>query len=142
METATASCPAMREAPDPFAFFETLRARGDNRPVWDPSVGAWLVYDYNQVAEGQRDESRFANAYVNANETLRTIKGGGANITLSQGVKHDRLRKLHLKLLSPANVERYRVGHVVPIVSAALDRIAGQDRVDATAALADYSRPA
>lgn len=138
---AAATCPAMRDAADPFAFFEALRSRGDGRPVWDDSVNAWLVYDFDQVAAGQRDERRFANAYVHATETLKTIKGGGANITLSQGTEHDRLRRFHLKLLSPANVERYRVGHVVPIITAALDRIADEARIDATAALADYIPP-
>ena len=128
-------------AADPFAFFEQLREHGDGKPVWDESVKAWLIYDFDQVAAAQRDESRFANAYVNASETLRKIKGDGANITLSQGAEHDRLRRFHLKLLSPSNVERYRVGHVVPVITAAFDRFADADRVDATEALADYIPP-
>ena len=131
----------MREAPDPFAFFDDLRERGAGRPVWDDSVQGWLIYEHDQVAASQRDESRFANAYVHASETLKTIKGGGANITLSQGDEHTRLRRFHLKLLSPANVERYRVGHVVPVVTAAFDRIAGERTIDASAALADYIPP-
>lgn len=131
----------MRDAEDPFAFFDTLRAKANGRPVWDDSVGAWLIYDFDQVAAAQRDESRFANAYIRADETLRAIKGGGANITLSQGAEHDRLRRLHLKLLSPSNIERYRVGHVVPVVSAAIGRLAGEHVIDASAMLADVVPP-
>lgn len=136
------ACPRarMREADDPFAFFEQLRVnRG--RPVWDDSVNGWLLYDWDNVAAGQRDESRFANAYVHASDTLKEIKGGGANITLSQGAEHDLLRKFHLKLLSPANVERYRVNHVVPIVTAAFERLAGAERIDAAAELSDWIPP-
>ena len=135
-------CPhaSMRDAPDPFAFFEQLRAN-DTRPVWDDSVNAWLVYDWENVAAGQRDESRFANAYIHANDTLKQIKGGGANITLSKGVEHDVLRRFHLKLLSPANVERYRINHIVPIVNAAFDRIGDAKRIDAAAELSDWIPP-
>lgn len=134
-------CPlGMRDAPDPFAFFEALRVN-DGKPVWDDSVNAWLVYDWDNVAAGQRDESRFANAYVHANDTLKQIKGGGANITLSKGAEHDRLRKFHLKLLSPANVERYRVNHIVPIVTAAFDHLGDVTRIDAAAMLSDTIPP-
>ena len=137
-----ATCPhlSMRDAADPFAFFEQLRVN-DTKPVWDDSVNGWLVYDWDNVAAAQRDESRFANAYVHANDTLKQIKGGGANITLSKGAEHDRLRKLHLKLLSPANVERYRVTHVVPIVNAAFERLGDAKRIDAAAELSDWIPP-
>lgn len=137
-----AKCPVagLRGAGDPFAFFEALRVNG-NRPVWDDSVGAWLIYDWDNVAAGQRDESRFGNAYVHATETLKQIKGGGANITLSQGADHDLLRKFHLKLLSPANIERYRVNHVVPIVNAAFDRLGDAKRIEAVAELSDTIPP-
>lgn len=135
------TCPQMRAAPDPFAFFDDLHATGGGKPRWDDSVQGWLIYDHDQVAASQRDESRFANAYVHASETLKTIKGGGANITLSQGDEHTRLRRFHLKLLSPSNVERYRVNHVVPAVTAAFDRIAGERAIDASTALADFVPP-
>jgi len=130
----------MREASDPFGFFDKLRESG-GPPVWDESVKAWLIYDYEDVVAAQRDESRFANAYVNADDTLKRIKGGGANITLSQGEEHKRLRRFHLKLLSPANVERYRSNHVVPVVSAAFERIGDAKQIDASSMLSDYIPP-
>lgn len=138
--TAPGAQQRMREAADPFSFFEQLRDN-DNKPVWDESVNAWLIYDWDNVAACQRDESRFANAYVNASDVLKAIKGGGANITLSQGAEHDRLRRFHLKLLSSLNVERYRAAHVVPIVTAAFERIGDAKRIDAAADLSDWIPP-
>lgn len=125
---------------DSFAFYDLLR-KGDGSPVWDETAQGWLIYDYDNVVAAQRDESVFGNAYVNADETIRAIKGGGANVTLSQGKEHDLLRRFHLKLLTPSNVERYRVSHVVPIITQQLDRIQNEHRVDAAADIADRIPP-
>lgn len=136
-------CPAgqsLRTAPNPEAFYERLYA-GDGSPVWDEGANGWLVFRFDQCAELQRDEKLLGNLYRNADNTIRAIKGGGANISLSQGREHELLRRFHHKLLSPSNVERYRVGHVAPIVAATLDRIAGQPRVDAITEIADRIPP-
>jgi cytochrome P450 len=137
------SCPAgqsLRDNSDPFGFYEKLRA-GDGSPVWDDTIQGWLIYDTDQVIAGQRDESHFANAYVFANETLRKIKGGGANITLSNGEEHARLRRFHLKLLSPSNVERYRVNHLLPVLETVLSRLDGLDRAELVSAVAEEIPP-
>lgn len=107
---------------DPFPFYEALREAGS--PVWDERANAWLVLSFDQCAAAERDESVFANAYIFADDLTRQIKGGGANITLSRGAEHDRLRRSHLKLLSPASVERFRGVHIRPIVDLMVERIA------------------
>lgn len=113
---------------DPFAFYDGLRDA--HTPVWDEKAQAWLILDFDQCASVQRDESRFVIVYADADETLRTIKGGGANIILSQGREHDLLRRFHLKLLSPASVERYRSAHIAPIVDRVIERLGGSDRAE------------
>ena len=127
------SCPAGESIigfadKDPFAFYERVRELGS--PVWDEEAGAWLILDFDQCAAAERDESRFANAYVFADDVVKAIKGGGANITLSRDDAHRHLRRFHLKLLSPASVERFREPHVQKIIARAADRLNGCDKAD------------
>lgn len=109
---------------DPFEFYEDLRRRGS--PIWDSGANAWLVLDFDQCAKVERDESLFANAYIFADDLTRRIKGGGANITLSRDDQHDKLRRFHLKLLSPSSVSRFREGHIRPIVDFVADGLSGR----------------
>lgn len=120
---------------DPFGFYARLTAAGP-APVWDETAGAWLVHDFRQCLDCQRNESRFANMYMDADPITVAIKGGGANITLSQGQDHLKLRRFHFRLLSAANVERFRVTHIRPIINRLLDRFQTSDRVDLAA---DYA---
>jgi cytochrome P450 len=124
---------------DPFPFYETLRAQGS--PQWDEKANGWLILDYQQCCDCERDESRFGNAYVHADATLKEIKGGGANVTLSQEPEHMALRKFHLKLLSPSSVERYRTGHIVPVIESLLGRVVDRDRFDLCAEIGDQVPP-
>ena len=136
-------CPAgysLRTAADPERFHDQLR-EGDGSPVWDEEAGGWLVFNFDLCAQVQKDETIFANAYAFADETIHRIKGGGANLSLSQDSEHDKLRRFHLKLLSPSNVERYRIGHVTPVINATLDRLVGRETIDATADIADRIPP-
>ena len=123
-----------------FEFYRNLHDQYRS-PVWDEAANGWILFDYEEVAKGQRDESLFANAYINADDTLRRIKGGGANITLSQGEEHTRLRRFHLKLLSPSNVEQYRVAHMLPIIEQTLDALGNARRIEAASAIADRIPP-
>lgn len=122
------------EDADPFGFFAALQEMGS--PVWDPTAKAWLIHDYDQCLASERDESRFANAYVFADPIVTEIKGGGANITLSRDAEHMKLRRFHFKLLSAAMVETYRQPHVTSVIDAVLDRLAGRDTADLAA---DYA---
>lgn len=124
---------------DPFAFYERIRAHGE--PVWDEKAQAWLVVNYRQCADIQRDESRFVVIYADADETLRRIKGGGANIILSQGQEHKQLRKLHLRLLTPASVKRYQKEHLAPILDMMMARLEGRDRAELSSELAEQIPP-
>lgn len=109
---------------DPFGFYERLRQEGS--PTWDPKAKAWLVHDFEQCVVAERDESRFANAYVFADPIVKEIKGGGANITLSRDQDHIRLRRFHFKLLSATNTESYRKNHIQPVLDTALARLEGR----------------
>ncbi|WP_404477341.1 cytochrome P450 [Novosphingobium sp. BL-52-GroH] len=113
---------------DPFPFYERLRAIGS--PVWDSRAKAWLVLDFEQCTQVERDERIFANAYVFADDLTRRIKGGGANITLSRDREHDKLRRFHLKLLSPGSVSRFREAHIRPIVDFVADGLVGKTKAD------------
>lgn len=113
---------------DPFPFYERLRDQGS--PVWDAQANAWLVLDFEQCVSAERDESHFANAYVFADDLVKEIKGGGANITISRDEDHTRLRRFHLKLLSPASIERFREPYIRPIVDHVVGRLEGRDEVD------------
>lgn len=140
---AERACPAgysLRSATDPHVFHDRLR-EGDGSPVWDEAANGWLIYRFDQCAETQKDETLFANAYRFSDDVIRAVKGGGANITLSQGREHDQLRKFHLKLLSPGNIERYRPVHVSKIITDTLDRLGTRKTVDATVDIADRIPP-
>ena len=119
---------------DPFGFYEQLREAGS--PTWDEQAKAWLVHDFDQCLAAERDESRFANAYVFADDTVKEIKGGGANITLSRDGDHVKLRRFHFKLLSAANIESYRQNHIAPVLAASLARLDGKETAELAA---DYA---
>lgn len=120
---------------DPFGFYGRLTAAGP-APVWDQTAEAWLVHDFQQCLDCERNESRFANMYRDADPVTVAIKGGGANITLSQGQDHLKLRRFHFRLLSAANVEHFRQAHVRPVINGLLDRFPSSGRVDLAA---DYA---
>lgn len=120
---------------DPFGFYAGLSSGGP-APVWDETAAAWLVHDFQQCLDCQRNESRFANMYRDADPITVAIKGGGANITLSQGPEHLKLRRFHFRLLSATNVERFREAHIRPIIDGLLDGFPTSGRVDLAA---DYA---
>lgn len=124
---------------DPFPFYEALRGQGS--PVWDATANAWLLLDFDQCAAAERDESHFANAYVFADDLVKEIKGGGANITISRDEDHIRLRRFHLKLLSPASVERFREPHIRPIIDNAVARLEARAEADLAADFAAQIPP-
>lgn len=124
----------------PYAFFEQVRAQGG--VVWDASVGGWLVVDHALCKLVEGDEAHFTNPYVGAPPTIVAIKGGMGNITLTHGAAHDRLRRFHLKLLTPAAVEQYRRDIVVPVVAACVGAIKGGGRAELFAELAAKVPPA
>ncbi|MCC4114706.1 cytochrome P450 [Aromatoleum toluclasticum] len=124
---------------DPFGYYDELRKHGS--PVWDEKAQAWLVLDYEQCVEVEASEEVFGNIYMNADPILLEVKGGRANVTVSQGEEHERLRKFHLALLSARAVESYREHHVQPIVGMILGRIAGKGRADLKAEFAQQVVP-
>lgn len=127
------------EDTDPFGFYAALHKMGS--PVWDETAKAWLIHDYEQCLSSERDESRFANAYVFADPIVSEIKGGGANITLSRDAEHMKLRRFHFKLLSAAMVETYRQPHIISVIDAMLDRLEGQKTADLAADFAAQIPP-
>jgi cytochrome P450 len=124
---------------DPFGFYETLRAHGPL--VRDDVMNAWLVVDYAQCREIESDETRFSNPYANATELMKRIKGGDSNISMTQGDVHDRLRRFHLRLLSPKAVISYRELHVQPIIEFLMKRIERKGSADLAADFADQVPP-
>lgn len=119
---------------NPFDFYDRLREQAGS-PVWDEKAKSWLVVDYNQCVEIEASEDIFGNAYMTADPILFELKGGKANVTVSQGEDHERLRKFHLALLSAKAVKDYSEKHVQPIVHAMLDRFAHRGKADLRAEL-------
>jgi cytochrome P450 len=124
---------------DPFGFYEELRARGPL--VRDEVMKAWLVLDYAQCRDIESNEALFSNPYAKASDLMRRIKGGDSNITLTQGDVHDRLRRFHLRLLSPKAVATYRELHVRPIIEFLVRRIERRGSADLAADYADQLPP-
>lgn len=119
------SCPiTMRalEDADPFPAYEALREQGP--VVWDESLKGWLVLDFDLCRHVELNEpALFRNMYADADPLIVELKGGAANITVSQGEQHQRMRRFHMSLLSPKALQSYRDNIVTPIIQDALDRV-------------------
>ncbi len=119
------SCPiTMRglENVDPFPAYEALRAQGS--VVWDESLKGWLVLDFDLCRHVELNEqTQFRNMYADADPLVVELKGGAANITVSQGEQHLRMRRFHMSLLSPKALQSYRDNIVTPIIQNTLDRV-------------------
>ncbi len=91
------SCPiTMRslENADPFPAYEALRSQGP--VVWDESLKGWLVLDFELCRHVEFNEAtQFRNMYADADPLIVELKGGAANITVSQGEQHQRMRRFH-----------------------------------------------
>jgi cytochrome P450 len=124
---------------DPFDFYERLRARGSL--IRDEVMNAWLVLDYAQCRDIESNEAQFSNPYANASDLMKRIKGGDSNITMTQGDVHDRLRRFHLRLLSPNAVASYREQHVRPIIDFLVRRIERKGSANLAADFADQLPP-
>jgi cytochrome P450 len=111
------------EGQDPFPVYEALRQQG--KVVWDDSLRGWLVLDYEICKHVELNEdTAFRNMYADADPLVVELKGGRANITVSQGEQHARMRRFHMSLLSQKALASYRVNIVTPIIDAMLDRLA------------------
>ncbi|MFV3077099.1 cytochrome P450 [Niveispirillum fermenti] len=113
---------------DPFGFYAGLLAGPS--PVWDEGAQAWLVHDFQQCLDCERNETRFANMYLDADPITVAIKGGGANITLSREPEHMKLRRFHFRLLSADSVRVFRGRHIRPVITGLLDRLEGAATAD------------
>jgi cytochrome P450 len=127
------------EDTDPFGFYESLRARGPL--VWDEVMQGWLVLSYEHCRLIETQEGRFRHPYSDASPELVEIKGGRSNLTLLQGEEHARMRRFHLKLLTPRAVESYRTQYVKPIIDFLLDRVVAKGRADLTTDFGDQVPP-
>ena len=129
------------EGVEPFEAYEQLRAQG--KVVWDESLSGWLVLDYELCRHVELNEhTAFRNMYADADPLVVELKGGSANITVSQGDQHQRLRRFHLSLLSPKAVDAYRGSIVRPIIAATLDRLLVKpDSAELAADFADQIPP-
>ncbi|WP_116812390.1 cytochrome P450 [Steroidobacter cummioxidans] len=138
------SCPiTMRalENADPFPAYETLRQQGT--VVWDDSLKGWLVLDAELCRHVELNEpALFRNMYADADPLIVELKGGLANITVSQGEQHSRMRRFHQTLLSPRALASYREQIIVPIIQAMLDRVLAKGgRADLAADFGDEIPP-
>lgn len=150
IETRTQSQPSVSDVTDqsilsfadknPFDFYDRLREQAGS-PIWDEKAGAWLVLDYAQCVEIEASENTFGNAYMFADPMLFELKGGQANVTVSQGEQHERLRKFHLALLSAKAVKGYAEHHVEPIVNHVLSQFAARGKADLRTEFAEQAVP-
>lgn len=122
---------------DPFDFYEDLRKQG---PIlWDSGLKGWLLLTYDLVKFVESREDLFRIAYDNPSQETIEAKGGHT-IALLTGEPHDRMRRFHMKLLSPKACEEYRADHVAPVVSWLIDRFAKRGSAELAKELA-YQGP-
>ncbi|MGY3591849.1 cytochrome P450 [Bradyrhizobium sp. USDA 4341] len=108
---------------DPFPSYDILRRRG--AVVWDPGMNCWLVLSYEICKIVESDEATYRIPYEKlASPLWYEIKGGRTSVSVLTGEAHTRMRRLYLKLLSPAVMPRFRDEHVVPVINDAIDRFA------------------
>lgn len=123
---------------EPFAYFEALRAAGN--VLWDESMRAWIVLDFDTCRFVEDNEDRFPNAYRIPNPLFNEIKGG-ENISSMQDEAHHRMRHFHLQLLSPVAVKGYREDFIAPILDALIAPILAAGSGDLTRDLGDQLPP-
>ncbi|WP_342723860.1 cytochrome P450 [Bradyrhizobium sp. B097] len=121
---------------DPFSTYDELRRRG--KVVWDPGMDSWLVLSYDICRAIETDEATYRILPVDAPAVTFEIKGDLARTGVSSlvGEEHARMRRFYLKLLSPAHMPAYRVGHVLPAVNHLIDLFAGKGSAELASQLA------
>lgn len=129
------------EGLDPFPAYEALRAQG--QVVWDESLRGWLVLDFELCRHVEfNEDSQFRNMYADAEPLVVELKGGKANITVSQGEQHQRMRRFHISLLSPKALESYRRNIITPIIQSTIERVqAKRGHADLAADFSDQIPP-
>lgn len=105
---------------EPFEAYDELRKRGP--VVWDPGMNCWLAVSYDACKIIETDEVSFQILYADIDEKVREINGGTTGITVLTGEKHAAMRRVFLKMLSPASIEKYRAAHVLPVINDAINR--------------------
>lgn len=128
------------ENEDPWAYYEALREQGPL--VWDPTVNAWLVVDFDVTVDIEKDERRFRHPYADATPLLKEIKGGEGNITLTHvPEEHAQLRRFHIRLLSPEAVKDYRERFLAPIIDHLVEAMLAKGSADLAADFGDQIPP-
>lgn len=113
----------------PFDFYAQLREVG--APVWDDSMGGWLVSTYEDCAYVERHEELFAHPY-GAFDGAAKVKGA-RSILLLQGEEHRRMHRwLAGELSKPASLERARQEFIGPLTDQLLEAYLGSGPVDFT----------
>ncbi|MCC8969159.1 cytochrome P450 [Bradyrhizobium brasilense] len=126
---------------DPFPSYDLLRR--SSPVIWDPGMKCWLVLSYDLCKVIESDESSYRNPNFDAPPLFYEIKGDNNKMAVSSlvGEKHARMRRLLLKLLSPAAVARYREAHVLPVINDAVDRFCEKGSAELVSQLSDPVPP-
>ncbi|WP_456675232.1 cytochrome P450 [Bradyrhizobium sp. RDM12] len=126
---------------DPFPSYEIARKRGP--VIWDPGMRCWLVLSYDLCKVIESDEGAYRNPNFGGPSLLYEIKGDKNRRSVSSvvGEEHARVRRLYLKLLSPAVMPQYRDEHVLPVIHDAIDRFSGQGSADLVSQLSEPVPP-
>ncbi|MER9477474.1 cytochrome P450 [Mesorhizobium sp. M0520] len=121
---------------DPFPIYDNLRKRGD--VIWDPGMNCWLVLSYDICKVIESDENTFGITHVkDAPPFWFEINGGRTAVSSLIGEEHARMRRLYLKLLSPAATAQCREEHVLPVINDAVDRFEKHGQAELTTQLSD-----
>lgn len=120
----------------PFPTYDELR-KSRGQVVWDPGMNCWLVLSYDVCKLIESDESSYRLFGADAPPVVFEVKPGRPAASALFGEEHARMRRLYLKLLSPALMPQYRVEHVLPVINHAVDRFAKRGSAELVAELAD-----
>ena len=130
-DQAVPSCPMSLKqisGQDPYPMYEEMRAQGD--VIWDEGMQAWLVLSADGCREMMRtdlDAIRFWTKDLG--DIARDIQGTSA-LTLLEGEDHRKLHTWWLQQYSIAEMEKFRISDVRPLVNMLVDDFIEKGRAD------------
>lgn len=122
---------------EPFDYFDALRSIGP--VVWDESMQAWVVTDY-EIAKGvmREDKKLFRHPFADMmTEAMIAIEGGPRARNFQHGDTHSRMHRWILSQFNVRTVETWRAAVIRPVLDELIGRFAADGRVEIMSQLAD-----
>jgi cytochrome P450 len=129
---------------EPWDYFDEVRRAGD--VTWDAEQNAWLVSSYELVKQFAFDDGELWRdpflpdveqpPFGLDPEVWREYWGSEKNLSLLDGAAHDVMHRWWMFVFSPRVLTDWAETRIRPVAHALIDRLAGCDRADLSAAYA------